>query len=261
VKQLAVTSNFTVEDLKEELRSMYIASGVKGSQIVFLITDSQIVREEFLVYINGMLTSGWIPDLFPKEDLDNILGSIANDARAEGILDNPDARTKYFISRVKKNLHLALAFSPVGDTFRIRARRFPGLVNCTGIDQFHPWPRDALVSVAERFIADIELPGPDDIKSSLANHMAEEHLCVSKMSQLYLETQRRYNYVTPKSYLELISFFKYLLSEKRSDVQRLIDRLDVGLSTLRKTSDDVAELQNGWVEHRKSNKNAHHRGL
>jgi len=243
VKQLAVTSNFTVEDLKEELRSMYIASGVKGSQIVFLITDSQIVREEFLVYINGMLTSGWIPDLFPKEDLDNILGSIANDARAEGILDNPDARTKYFISRVKKNLHLALAFSPVGDTFRIRARRFPGLVNCTGIDQFHPWPRDALVSVAERFIADIELPGPDDIKSSLANHMAEEHLSVSKMSQLYLETQRRYNYVTPKSYLELISFFKYLLSEKRSDVQRLIDRLDVGLSTLRKTSDDVAELQ------------------
>lgn len=243
IKQLAVTSNFTVEDLKEELRSMYIASGVKSSKIVFLITDSQIVREEFLVYINGMLTNGWIPDLFLKEDMDNILGSIANDARSDGIPDTIEARTKYFISRVKKNLHLALAFSPVGDTFRIRARRFPGLVNSTVINQFHPWPRDALVSVAERFIADIDIPGPDDIKSSLANHMAEEHLSVSEMSKLYLQTQRRFNYVTPKSYLELISFFKYLLSNKRSDVQRLIDRLDVGLSTLRKTADDVAELQ------------------
>lgn len=242
-KQLAITSNFKVDDLKEELKTMYIASGVKGVQTVFLITDSQIVREEFLVYINSMLTSGWIPDLFPKEDMDNILGSISNDARAEGIPDTPEARTTYFISRVKKNLHLALAFSPVGDTFRIRARRFPGLVNCTGIDQFHPWPRDALVSVAERFISDIELPGHDDIKSSLANHMAEEHLSVARMSQHYLETQRRYNYVTPKSFLELISFFKYLLTEKRSDVQRLIDRLDVGLSTLKKTSDDVSELQ------------------
>lgn len=243
VKQVAVTSSFKIEDLKEELRSMYIATGVKGSQIVFLMTDSQIVKEEFLVFINGMLTSGWIPDLFPKEDIDNILGSISNDAKAEGIPDTPEARTNYFVSRVRRNLHVVLAFSPVGDVFRIRARRFPGLVNCTGIDQFHPWPRDALVSVAERFIEDVELSGPDDIKLSLSNHMAEEHLSVALMSQNYLETHRRYNYVTPKSYLELIAFFKFLLGNKRSDVQRLIDRLDVGLSTLRKTSDDVTELQ------------------
>jgi len=243
VKQLAITSKFKVDDLKEELRAMYIACGVKGTQIVFLMTDSQIVNEQFLVYINGILTSGWIPDLFPKEDIDNILGSIANDAKAEGIPDAVDSRTNYFISRVRKNLHVVLAFSPVGDTFRIRARRFPGLVNATGIDQFHPWPRDALVSVAERFIDDIDLSGPENIKSSLSNHMADEHLSVATISQHYLKTQRRYNYVTPKSFLELISFYKYLLNNKRSDVQHLIDRLDVGLSTLRKTSDDVIELQ------------------
>ena len=76
---------------------------------MFLITDSQIVREESLVCINGMLTSGWISDLFPKEVMDNILGSIANDARAGSIPDNPEARTNYSVSRVKKNLHLALA--------------------------------------------------------------------------------------------------------------------------------------------------------
>lgn len=59
----------------------------------------------------------------------------------------------------------------------------------------------------------------------------------------YFETQRRYNYVTPKSYLELIGFYKFLLDQKRTEVQRQIDRLDVGLSTLRKTAADVAELQ------------------
>ena len=127
-------------------------------------------------------------------------------------------------------------------TFRIRARSFSGLVNCTGIDQFHAWPRDALVSVAERFIDDSQL-SESDIKKSLANHMAEEHLSVRQISQHYFETQQRYNYVTPKSYLELISFYKYLLGNKRNDAQRLIDRLDVGLSTLKKTSDDVTELQ------------------
>lgn len=64
-----------------------------------------------------------------------------------------------------------------------------------------------------------------------------------KASTEYFETQRRYNYVTPKSYLELIGFYKFLLDQKRTEVQRQIDRLDVGLSTLRKTAADVAELQ------------------
>ena len=59
----------------------------------------------------------------------------------------------------------------------------------------------------------------------------------------YYETQGRYNYVTPKSYLELIGFYKFLLEQKRASVQKNIDRLDVGLSTLRKTASDVAELQ------------------
>lgn len=66
--------------------------------------------------------------------------------------------------------------------------------------------------------------------------------CLQASSDYY-DTQRRYNYVTPKSYLELIGFYKFLLDQKRTEVQRQIDRLDVGLSTLRKTAADVAELQ------------------
>jgi dynein heavy chain len=49
---------------------------------------------------------------------------------------------------VRKYLHVCLCFSPVGDKFRIRARNFPALINCTVIDWFQPWPHEALVSVA-----------------------------------------------------------------------------------------------------------------
>lgn len=45
-----------------------------------------------------------------------------------------------------------LCFSPVGSTLRVRARRFPALVNCTAIDWFHEWPEDALMSVSSRFL-------------------------------------------------------------------------------------------------------------
>ena len=34
--------------------------------------------------------------------------------------------------------------SPVGEGFRRRIRTFPGLVNCTTIDWFLPWPEEAL---------------------------------------------------------------------------------------------------------------------
>lgn len=64
VKQLAVTSKFTVADLKESLKDMYRLAGVKGIGMVFLLTDTQIVDDKFLVYVNDMLTSGWIAGLF-----------------------------------------------------------------------------------------------------------------------------------------------------------------------------------------------------
>ena len=39
--------------------------------------------------------------------------------------------------------------SPVGDSLRIRSRKFPGLINATNIDWFHSWPEEALFNVAK----------------------------------------------------------------------------------------------------------------
>ncbi|CAM9107555.1 unnamed protein product [Discosporangium mesarthrocarpum] len=242
VRQLSVTSNFKVEDLKEALQEMFRTAGVKGVPLLFLMTDGQIVNDRFLIYINSILANGWISDLFAKDEIDGLTGGIRNEAKAASIPDTPEAMLDFLILRIRTNLHVVLCFSPVGDIFRIRARRFPGLINCTSVDFFHPWPRQALISVAARFLEDVDL-GDDSVKDNLAIHMAEEHLSVTRSSTAYFETQRRYNYVTPKSYLELIGFYKFLLDQKRSEVQRQIDRLDVGLSTLRKTAADVAELQ------------------
>jgi dynein heavy chain len=241
-RQLQVTGSFKVDDLLEAFREMFKASGVKGTQMVFLMTDTQVVDDRFLIYINSILASGWIPGLFAKDEIDGMLGALRNEAKSQGIPDLPDAMLAFLISRVRTNFHVVLCFSPVGDLFRIRARRFPALIMSTAIDFFHSWPREALISVAFKFLDDVELPSAD-IRQGLAVHMAEEHLSVTERSKKYLETQGRFNYVTPKSYLELISFYKFLLEQKRANIMRLIDRLDVGLSTLRKTAADVAELQ------------------
>ena len=55
------------------------------------------------------------------------------------------------------NLHLILCFSPLGEAFRNRLRMFPSLVNCSTIDWFAEWPREALHSVATRLLTEENL--------------------------------------------------------------------------------------------------------
>lgn len=48
--------------------------------------------------------------------------------------------------------------------------------------------------------------------------MAEVHLSIADANHNFLKMERRYNYTTPTSYLELISFYKLLLDKKRDKI-------------------------------------------
>lgn len=49
---------------------------------------------------------------------------------------SPLALFAYFVTRCRENLHIVVAFSPIGDAFRNRLRQFPSLINCCTIDWF-----------------------------------------------------------------------------------------------------------------------------
>ena len=74
-------------------------------------------------------------------------------------------------------MKIILCFSPVGDTMRVRARKFPGIINSTSIDWFHPWPRDALIDVASKFLQEADLDS-NEIREKIAINMAETHLSI-----------------------------------------------------------------------------------
>ena len=46
---------------------------MKNIGTVFLMTDSQVADEKFLVLINDLLASGEIPDLFPEDEIEEII--------------------------------------------------------------------------------------------------------------------------------------------------------------------------------------------
>lgn len=49
---------------------------------------------------------------------------------------SPLAMYNFFVERIRKNLHIVLTMSPIGDAFRNRLRKFPSLINCCTIDWF-----------------------------------------------------------------------------------------------------------------------------
>ena len=60
----------------QDLLSLYQKAGAKGTPVVLLMTDNQIVKESFLVYINDLLANGDIPDLCTQEDKDNFCNAV-----------------------------------------------------------------------------------------------------------------------------------------------------------------------------------------
>jgi dynein heavy chain len=63
----------------------------------------------------------------------------------------------FFLQRLRDQLKLIICFSPIGEAFRVRLRMFPSLVNCTTIDWFEEWPKEGLISVANKFLTKTEL--------------------------------------------------------------------------------------------------------
>lgn len=245
--QIAVTQSYGMGDMKNDIMELYTKAGVKQSQISFILTDTQIVNDQWLVFINDFLSTGYIPDLYSNEEMDGVINGIRNLAKAAGIPDEKGALHDFFIETVRKNLHLVLCFSPVGNTFRLRCAKFPALINCSVIDMFHPWPRDALELVSYRFLDDVDMAS-DDLRLKVSQHMAETHLTVNKKSQEFLAAERRFNYTTPKSFLEFIAFYKTLLQNKRNDLQKQSGRLEKGIVVIVSTERDVAELKENLVE-------------
>eukprot|EP00919_Chromeraceae_sp_WS-2016_P052520 GHVR01124682.1.p1 GENE.GHVR01124682.1~~GHVR01124682.1.p1 ORF type:complete len:101 (+),score=2.87 GHVR01124682.1:481-783(+) len=99
--------------------------------------------------------------------------------------------------------------SPAGDTLRIRCRNFPGLISNTSIDWFFTWPKEALVSVADFYLKDVELP--EEHREQIIKHIVGVHESVQVYSKEFEEKLKRKNFATPKNYLDFLKTYHFSL--------------------------------------------------
>lgn len=60
-------------DWREDLKTVMKESGGKNKPVVFLFTEGQIKEEYFLQDIDSLLNSGEVPNIFPLDEIQEIL--------------------------------------------------------------------------------------------------------------------------------------------------------------------------------------------
>ncbi|XP_053695545.1 dynein axonemal heavy chain 3 [Sabethes cyaneus] len=276
VFQVEVTRSYSMNEWREDMKKLLMNAGNEGKPTVFLFNDSQAKEEAFVEDINSLLNTADIPNLFQSDEKAVILEQMQLIARQTNKPIDSTALSLYnfFVERVRENLHIALAFSPIGDSFKKRVRIYPSLINCCTIDWFTGWPDDALQKVAENFIRSMELDqeAPSAEPSATSIQQTEEDQekqktrklnrlerklvelvmvfnrgVVESSERFFLEQGRR-NYVTPTSYLEMLRSFNTLYRNKYSEIISQRDRYTVGLEKLEFAAGQVSVMQNQLKE-------------
>ncbi|VEN56386.1 unnamed protein product, partial [Callosobruchus maculatus] len=241
--EIEIGRTYGISDWREDLKRLLLKAGCDGKPIVFLFGDTQIKDEMFVEDINTILNTADVPNLYQPDEKAEILEKMQAASKDSGkkVDSTPLALYNFFIERVRNNLHVALCMSPIGDSFRVRCRMFPSLINCCTIDWFQTWPDDALERVANMFLSQTDInPEMIELCVSICKHF---HVTVQEASQIFFREQKRKTYITPTSYLELIQTFKTLYALKVDQITLQRNRYETGLEKLDFAAGQVGLMQ------------------
>ena len=146
VCQIEPSKDYGLNEFREDLfNRMLYPSGVEGKKICFLFTDTHVLEESFLEEINNLINTGEIE--ISRENLEKLYKDIKDACEKEKFQGD---EMEFYLQRVRANLNIVLAMSPVGEALRTRIRNFPSFVNNCTINWVDTWPEEALRSIARK---------------------------------------------------------------------------------------------------------------
>ncbi|KAM6927306.1 LOW QUALITY PROTEIN: dynein axonemal heavy chain 1 [Xenentodon cancila] len=231
--QIDTSETYSQTQWREDIKSIMLKAALHNQQITFLFAETQIKSELFLEDINNILSSGDVPNLYTTEEQEHILTTMRSAVQDPGLEPtDADLMTSY-TRRVRSNIHTVLCMSPIGEMFRATLRQFPSLVNCCTMDWFSAWPEEALQAVATSFLNELpELEVSPMTMKGLALMCVKIHQTVTRKSEQYLAELSRHNYITSKSYIELLRIFSDLTGHKKQELRSACQRIETGLDKL-----------------------------
>ncbi|CAK86503.1 unnamed protein product (macronuclear) [Paramecium tetraurelia] len=207
----------------ENLLTVLKDSGMENRIITLIFQESQFHQDYMLEDICNIMTHGEVSHLFPPE---------------ERIKVQEELPYSQFIKNCKHNMHIILCMQPIGETIRKRLRSFPAIINSTTIDWFMSWSDEALESTAFGFLK----------QNALVKVAVDIHHKVLDLTDKYKEEMRRYFYVTPTQYLQMLKIYQKIYEERVLRSRKAIDRMETGIEKILHTEQEVDKIRNMLFE-------------
>ena len=220
-------------------------AGVDKKKTVFVFDESNVLGAAFLERMNALLAAGEVPGLFDGEDYTKLIQSCKEEARKANKLMDEEELYKQFTKDVQRNLHVVFTMNPANPDFANRSASSPALFNRCVIDWFGDWTDDGLLQVALEFTKYLDIPASSftkdmeqqesimegtekriDPKNELVSQcIVEIHSVVRELNLKFSKSAKKFNYITPRDFLDFIKHFVDLTAEKRSELDNLQEHL------------------------------------
>ena len=253
VFQIKAGRNYGVADFDGDLRNIMKRAGCKGEKICFIFDESNVLGPAFLERMNALLASGEVPGLFEGDEYISLI----NTAKEHMLRDAKGADTeeeiyKAFIKGVQRNLHVVFTMNPLSPDFSNRAASSPALYNRCVIDWFGDWSRDGLFQVAKKLTELVECRqenyskdnmNADEMYKSLVDSITAYHMTIKDLNEKLSKNAKKFNYITPRDFLDFIKHFTNLQKEKSEELNEQQVHINKGLQKIIETEQIVSELK------------------
>lgn len=222
VFQIKVSNKYTGDDFDDDLRTVLRRSGTKGEKICFIMDESNVLDSGFLERMNTLLANAEVPGLFEGDEYSALMTACKEGSQRDGLmLDSHEELYRWFTQQVAKNLHVVFTMNPPENGLASRAATSPALFNRCVLDWFGDWNDQAFYQVGMEFTRtlDLDLPSyippmhfpiayrhldmPPTHRTGVVNAFVHIHQTMHHFNSRLSRRQGRYNYVTPRHYLDL----------------------------------------------------------
>ena len=273
--QIKAHSRYSIDDFNQDLRGVMRRVGVDGEKICFIFDEGNVLGSGFLEAMNALLASGEVPGLFDGDDYTALMGACRESAAREGvIIDSEEELWRRFTGIVQRNLHVVFTMNPSGGEWKNRSTTSPALFNRCVVDWFGSWSAKAMAEVGKEFTMRLDMGDAVSVGGSWGIGAGEDLMSrveeafgglakggfhqavVAALVQMHTITKNisedavaasctSRTFLSPRDYLALIHNFVTCVNTQREKIEDEQLHVNAGLSKLRQTQDNVAELKTG----------------
>ena len=245
VFELQISNTYSVLEWREDLKKLLVEVGAGNTKVLFVLKDYEINNDIYFENINNILNSAEVPNLFTTEDKDAILERIREQRGMS--LKTSSERWDIFIQNIKKNLHITLCMSPVGDNLKKRLRQFPSFTSCCSINWMNEWPEDALRSVTHKSLQESGISSDPEHLQSLQEICVVFHYTALQLANNYKAETRRVFNITSSHYLLLLKHIHKLLEFKQGQIIKSCEKYKLGVKKIEDTEVYVEKIKQDLI--------------